>query len=95
MYFIAVFPNPVYESAGPLFLGILKYLLRCTFFIDDSLVHIEYPRTHIFGKLHLMGYNYHCHPLLGKVFYNSQHLTYHCRVEGRSGFVKQYYLRLH
>jgi hypothetical protein len=75
--------------------GGFEHLLRRPVLVDYALVHEEDARAHIPGELHFVRHDEHRHSFAGQLADYAEHFAHHRGVQGRRGFVKQDYLRLH
>ena len=83
------------ELPGFIFLWRIKDLFRGSLFIDDPLIHEEYPIRYFPGETHLMGDNHHGHPFSGEPANDREHLPDHGWIQSRGRFIKKKDLRIH
>ena len=83
------------ESNGLFLFGIVKDFGRCALLVN-ALVGKEHNATaNLFGKVHFVGNDNHCHAFFGKHTHSGKNLTNHCGIERRRRLVKEHNFRLH
>ena len=73
----------------------VENLVGSAVLVDVSVVHEEDAGAHVAGELHLMGYDQHCHSLLGKLAHDAQDLSHHRGIQCRRGLVEEYDFGIH
>ena len=73
----------------------LKHICRSTFFTDHAVAHKDYMIGNVPGKSHFMGYYQHGYAFGSKIPHDGKNLTYHFRIQCRSGFIEQQHFRVH
>ena len=72
-----------------------KYLLRGTFYCNEAIIHENDPIRNIFGKIHLVGNNYHSDVFGCQILNNLQDLSCKFRVKGGCWFIEKQNIRVH
>ena len=72
-----------------------KYLLRGTFYCNEAIIHENDPVRNIFGKIHLVGDDYHSDVFGCQILNNLQDLSCKFRVKGGCWFIEKQNIRVH
>ena len=79
------FPQEFFHSCviGP------KDFFRGSLFRDNALIHKDDMVGHMFGKIHLVGNDHHCHVLCSQIFDYFQDLSRQLRIQRRGGLIEK------
>lgn len=81
------------EFAGTLGFGIVEHLFGSSLFLDNSVIHEDYPVRRLACEAHFMRDDNHRHLFGGKVFYDLENLSGELGVESARRLVEEQNLR--
>ena len=77
-----------YKAAGLFLFWIIKYLFRCSFLINLTLIHIKDPVADGLGKRHFVSDDHHGFSAFSQRFYYCLNFANHSRIKGTCRFIQ-------